>query len=370
MKTTANAARTAACVWGVVTTLSVWSMDAAAALHTAPNMSSQHLAKEQIYDPAHGWVDEEDDRISAKDRLRETPVVNVSLHKAELREALGKVLQGTGLKFVVEGSDAEFGTISATTKINDSLERVLDEMAETMGFFYRLEGDTVSISRYLRISIVVPSDATSSFVNDLVVQCTQLGAKGARFIDDARTVEMDATRNVSSRIHRFIHRLGSDGTSASGQKHASSGGTEQGGEAMVAAVNRSTSIATSAPSAPATRFSAEEVRPVAEIRTPAFQSNVVPAPTATVLPSVSEMPTQWAVAEGATFKETLRAWALSANWKFYSEPGIPDVRLRIGHVFRGTMADAVSGLVAAIRLDPQIRVTLLEGNSLIHVHPR
>lgn len=80
--------------------------------------------------------------------------------------------------------------------------------------------------------------------------------------------------------------------------------------------------------------------------------------------------TEWPVTKGATFRETLTDWATRAKWDVRYEAGVPNPRLLGSHTFKGTLDNAVSDLVVAIRFDSQYRITLHEGNKLMHVHAR
>lgn len=79
---------------------------------------------------------------------------------------------------------------------------------------------------------------------------------------------------------------------------------------------------------------------------------------------------EWPVTKGATFRETLTDWASRAKWDVRYEAGVPNPRLLGSHTFKGTLENAVSDLVVAIRFDSQYRITLHEGNKLMHVHAR
>lgn len=119
---------------------------------------------------------------------------------------------------------------------------------------------------------------------------------------------------------------------------------------------------------------AAQVNAVAAQAAPAVAN---PAPTVIAVPSAVGVqpaavatPAEWPVLKGSTFEETLADWAKRSGWQLRYEKDAPKLRLLISHTFRGSMPKAVTDLVVAIRLDSQYRVTLNEGNQLIHVHAR
>lgn len=131
---------------------------------------------------------------------------------------------------------------------------------------------------------------------------------------------------------------------------------------------------------PATSVASVAIAPVPQ-KAPAPVSTDVPAPAKAVIAversareeavkriGAKDPGHEWPVVKGTSFEQTLSAWAKKANWGVQYDEDVPKLRLLGSYTFKGSLAEAVSGLVKAIRLDERYRVTLNEGTHQVHAY--
>lgn len=85
------------------------------------------------------------------------------------------------------------------------------------------------------------------------------------------------------------------------------------------------------------------------------------------VPGAGGLQGAWAVLAGGDLRATLEAWAAGAGWTVvWDSP--TNYRLRASARYEGGFEQAVGGLVDAIHLsNPELRVTLYQGNQVLHV---
>lgn len=349
---------------------------------------------EQVYDPKRGWVPEDELAESGLRPLQTLRVKGLTLRSASIREALSSVLKDTGLRISLDGQESDFGVVSANN-VSGSVADVLEEMADTLGFFYTVHGDRLLVSRHIRVTIALPDAADDKYRRTVVENCIRLGARDVEYDQGTNNVEFMATRPVSSRIHRLVQKLGEErevagdlDTTALNDKPTGRPSDGQGREPMatmgpdsvqdtVASHNEGALAKHGMPASSMAPILANTDRTLPA--GPAAKDLAVDASREAALKSANTHPprlaalspidTAWSAREGESLHDILRRWTSSVpGWTLEWEESSPPVKLTgSSRVWNGSFVDAVRFLFQSLNSNVPIKASLYTEERLLHV---
>lgn len=330
----------------------------ASVVESLDGASSGATRREQVYDTQLGWIDESAAHITSEERLRITPVIGVTLSAAGIREVMVRLVKSTGLAFSIEGSEQDYGKVSAPN-INGSLGDVLDELADTLGFFYRLQGDTVYITRERRVTIELLSEADDRFVGGLMDKLHRAGARDVQYQPNRRAIEMRATRQVGERIDAIVKQVSQPGQVDRLEDGAAS---EITATSSLQLLTDSGGVAASEAKVLGTANDGNDGQVRRPHRLPASAGVTTTQPTS---------PNRWSAASGSDIRTVLEEWAKSVGWQVEWDGSIPpSAAVKTETVWRGSFLDAVQALFETVPGDWPAVAVMYTDDQVVTVKPK
>jgi hypothetical protein len=138
-------------------------------------------------------------QASGHSAIPDIAIANVTFAKANVRRAVETLVKGTAIRVTVVGGDDRFGTISAK-EVSGKLPVVLENLAETMGFFYTLSNDTLIISAEQTFTLEVDSAYPQERLSEFSDRLQGLGAQFIRKEPHGNALVYRANRRAYLRV--------------------------------------------------------------------------------------------------------------------------------------------------------------------------
>lgn len=142
----------------------------------------------------------------ARRPLPDISVQDLSLTEAGLQDALQMVLSGSNISLGVEGGRAAFEKTRgvALTRLSGSFSSVLDQMAQSMGFFWSFDGRLLSIESERPFVMSLPPSVDAEAFTGMATTIRWLGAQDVYLDKTLRTVSFKAGSRSLERIEQYM----------------------------------------------------------------------------------------------------------------------------------------------------------------------
>lgn len=142
-------------------------------------------------------------------RQRALPAIEIdglSLTEAGLQDALQMILAGSGVTLGVEGGRAALDKSRGVTltRVSGKLDHVLDQMADSMGFFWGFDGRVLTIEAERPFVMSLPPSVDAEAFAGMANTIRWLGAQDVYLDKTLRTVSFKCGSKALERIEQYM----------------------------------------------------------------------------------------------------------------------------------------------------------------------